>query len=373
MLATFAAPARYVQGKDATAELGPVLRQVGLTAPALILASERIGRQLADAWTATLGGAGIEFTVHAFGGECSQSEIDAGVAAAAAAGAGTIIAVGGGKALDAGRAVGVAAGLKTVMCPTLASNDAPCSAVSVVYTETGEVDRVMHHPRNPELVLVDTTIIANSPARYLASGMGDALATWFEARTVAEARKPNELGGAPNMSALALSRLCYDTLLADGPAALAAVEAHSVTPALERLVEANTLLSGLGFESGGLAVAHSVHNGLTMLGPTHDFLHGEKVAIGLLVQLVVEGRPDAEFREVVAFCREVGLPTRLADIGLGDASADDLRVVAARTVAPAETAHNEPFEVTAELIADGIRAADARASAIGADLGSHRE
>jgi glycerol dehydrogenase len=166
------------------------------------------------------------------------------------------------------------------------------------------------------------------------------------------------------MSALALSRLCYDTLLADGPAALAAVHTHAVTPALERLVEANTLLSGLGFESGGLAVAHSVHNGLTMLDATHEFLHGEKVTFGLLVQLAVEGRPSWEYREVITFCREVGLPTRLADIGLGDVSVADLRRVAERSVAPAETAHNEPFEVSPELIFDGIRAADSWAKSI---------
>lgn len=364
MLTTFCAPARYVQGKDATLELGAVMSQIGLVGPALILASRRRCQEMSHVWTQALGKAGIEFTLHHFGGECCQSEIDAGIAAASAVGASTIIAVGGGKALDAGRAVGVAADLKVVICPTLASNDAPCSAVSVIYTDSGAVQRVMHHPRNPELVLVDTTVVASSPARYLASGMGDALATWFEARTVAEANKPNEVGGATSMSALALSRLCYDTLLADGPAALAAVQAQAVTPALERLVEANTLLSGLGFESGGLAVAHSVHNGLTMLDATHDFLHGEKVTFGLLVQLAVEGRPSSEYREVVTFCREVGLPTRLADIGLGDVSDADLRRVAERTVAPAETAHNEPFEMFPELIFDGIRAAESWAKSI---------
>lgn len=364
MLMTFAAPARYVQGPHATRELGPVMREVGLTAPALVLASERLHREMASVWAQTLGAAGIEFTAHRFGGECSRAEIDAGVAAATAVGVGTIIAAGGGKALDAGRAIGVAAGLKVVMCPTLASNDAPCSAVSVIYSESGEVEQVMHHPRNPELVLVDTTIIANSPARYLSAGMGDALATWFEARTVVEARKPNELGGAASMSALALSRLCYDTLLADGPSALAAVEANAVTPAVERLVEANTLLSGLGFESAGLAIAHSVHNGLTMLEPTHDFLHGEKVAIGLLVQLTVEGRPSSEFDEVVRFCRTVGLPTRLSEIGLGGVSDDDLRIVAERTLAPGETAHNEPFAMAPEMIVDGLRAADSWSRAL---------
>nr|MDT0664419.1 iron-containing alcohol dehydrogenase [Micromonospora sp. DSM 115978] len=113
----------------------------------------------------------------------------------------------------------------------------------------------------------------------------------------------------------ALAKLCYEILLADGPAAVAAAKTGAVTPALERIVEANTLLSGLGFESGGLAVAHSVHNGLTTVPATHAYLHGEKVAFGLLVQLVVEGRPAAEFAEVVAATRRAGVPLR-AIIGL---------------------------------------------------------
>jgi glycerol dehydrogenase len=115
--------------------------------------------------------------------------------------------------------------------------------------------------------------------------------------------------------------------------------AKSVTPALERIVEANTLLSGLGFESGGLALAHSVHNGLTAAAGTHSYLHGEKVAFGLLVQLVVE-------------------------VGLGDADLELLRVIAARTVAAGETAHNEPFTVNASMILDGIRGADSLSRSI---------
>ena len=34
------------------------------------------------------------------------------------------------------------------------------------------------------------------------------------------------------------------------------------------------------------------------------------------MQLVVEGRPAEEFEQVRAFCRAVGLPTRLVDLGL---------------------------------------------------------
>lgn len=214
------------------------------------------------------------------------------------------------------------------------------------------------YPRNPELVLVDTSVVARAPRRYLVSGMGDALATWFEARTVIEARRPNTVKGATTISARALAHLCYRTLLEDGPDAVTSVEAGSVTPALERIVEANTLLSGLGFESGGLAIAHSVHNGLTALPQTHRYLHGEKVAFGLLVQLIVEGRPSAEIAEVAAFSMRVGLPVSLGEIGLASMTSGEARTVAERTVAKGEVAHNEPFPVTADLIVDGLRAAD---------------
>ena len=66
-------------------------------------------------------------------------------------------------------------------------------------------------------------------------------------------------------------------------------------------MEANIYLSGVGFESGGLAAAHAIHNGLTALPETHAMLHGEKVAFGVLAQLVLEGAPEAEFFRVRDF------------------------------------------------------------------------
>ena len=358
MLKVFCAPSRYVQGRNATAELGTQMRAVGLAGPAYIVASDRAAGMLRQPWSDSLGQADIEFVIGGFGGECSEAEIARGTESARQAQARVLIGAGGGKALDTARAIAANLGLPVVNCPTLASSDAPCSALSVVYDEAGVFERLIFYPRNPELVLVDTSIVAQAPRRHLVAGMGDALATWFEARTVIQARRPNQVHGGTTLSGGALAQLCYQTLLADGVAAATAVTANSVTPALERVVEANTLLSGLGFESGGLAIAHSVHNGLTTAPPTHSFMHGEKVAFGLLVQLAVEGRPTTEIDTVLAFSRSVELPTTLADIGLTDEDADVLRLIAERTVAPGETAHNEPFPVTAEAIYDGILAAD---------------
>lgn len=355
----FCSPARYVQGRDATLILGAEMVKLGIGGKALLLASCSAKKFLTDAWSETFSKAAIDYSVELFSGECSRKEIARVVKTAVDLKAEVIVGAGGGKVLDAARAVACELHLPVVNCPTAASSDAPCSALSVVYSEKGEFEAYLFYKRNPDLVLVDTAVVAKAPPRLLSSGMGDALATWFEAKTVVEARKANQVGGATTISAQALAKLCYETLIADGRAALTAVEHGTVTPALERIVEANTLLSGLGFESGGLAIAHSVHNGLTTVAETHSFMHGEKVAFGLIVQLIAEGKPQSVIDEVLDFSHSVNLPISLQEVGLKHPSYDVAMQIAERAVAEGETAHNEPFVVSAPMIADAILAADA--------------
>jgi glycerol dehydrogenase len=359
MLAVFCSPSRYTQGKNATAALGTEMAGLGLRGPALVLAGRSAFRLLADTWKATFRDAGIDHAVHPFGGECSHAEVERVKSAARQHEARVLVGAGGGKVLDTARAAAADLDLPVVSCPTVASSDAPCSALSVLYTEEGVFQEYRFYRKNPDLVLVDTQVIAQGPPRLLVAGMGDALATWFEAKTCVEGSVQNMRGGASTRSALALARLCHETLLEDGAEALRAVRARVVTPALERLVEANTLLSGLGFESSGLAAAHAVHNGLTAAPGTHAFFHGEKVAYGLLVQLVLEGQPRAVLEQVLGFATEVGLPVTLAEIGLPELPGDLLQKVASRATAGGETIHNEPFEVRPDMVADAILAADA--------------
>lgn len=359
MLSVFCSPSRYTQGKNATASLGKEMATLGLKGPALIVAGRSAIRLLSSVWPTALKEAGIEHAVHPFEGECSLAEIERVKAAARQVKAQVVVGAGGGKVLDTARAAAADLDVAVVNCPTVASSDAPCSALSVVYTEEGVFQEYRFYRKNPDLVLVDTQVIAHSPVNTLVAGMGDALATWFEAKACAESHARNMRGGASTQSALALAKLCYETLLEDGVAARRAVETQVVTPALERLVEANTLLSGLGFESSGLAAAHAIHNGLTAAPPTHAFSHGEKVAYGLLVQLVLEGQPRSVMDEVVGFAGEVGLPLTLADIGLEGLSKEMLRKIADRATAKGETIHNEPFEVRQDMVADAILAADA--------------
>ena len=261
--------------------------------------------------------------------------------------------------MDTAKAVAHPAGLPLVIVPTIASTDAPTSSLSVVYDEDGAFKEYRFFGRNPDAVVVDTEVIAGAPVRFLVAGMGDGLATYFEADASSRTRKRAMAGGGPTIAALTLARLCYDTLLEHGLAARLAVEQGAVTPAVEKVVEANTLLSGLGFESGGLAAAHSIHNGLTVLPGTHHYWHGEKVAFGTISMLMLEERPAEVAEEVVDFCLEVGLPVTLEDIGVGDASREDLGKVAEAACAEGETIHNEPFEVHPRMVLDAMLAADA--------------
>jgi glycerol dehydrogenase len=359
MLSVFCSPTRYTQGKDATVALGAEMTAIGLEGPALIVASRRVASLLGTTWNNSLAGENISYDVHLFAGECSRAEIEQVKAHARDLPARTVIGAGGGKVLDTARAAASDLRLPVVNCPTIASSDAPCSALSVVYSDDGVFEEYRVYPQNPDLVLVDTAVVAQAPARLLSAGMGDALATWFEARTCAAGSVRNMRGGASTRSALGLAELCYRTLLADGTDALAAVATRSVTPALDRLIEANTLLSGLGFESAGLAAAHAVHNGLTVAPETHDYYHGEKVAFGTLVQLVLEGAPHETIAEVLTFSQSVSLPITLDEIGLCDAARERLAPIASRATGPGETIHNEPFEVVPAMVVDAILAADA--------------
>jgi len=293
-------------------------------------------------------------------GECTKNEAIRIQNLVKSLKADVIVGVGGGKVLDAARAAAYLENLPYVIVPTAASCDAPTSNLVIYYTEEGVFDELFRTNRNPNVVLVDTHIIADAPVRLLVAGMGDALATYFEARTCVENYRLNYGGGYATLASYAIAKLCYETLLADGVSAKLAVENKVVTKALENIIETNTLLSGIGFESNGSSVAHAMHSGFSILPSFHKRFHGEWVAFGTLVLLVLEKRPQKEIDEVVTFCRSVGLPTTFRDLGIDDLSREELYRVAQRATAPKENIHKEPFPVTADdtlaamIVADAI-------------------
>jgi glycerol dehydrogenase len=349
-------PGRYVQGAGAIHEIGSQIKSWG--SKALVLGGKNGLANVRKPIEDSLAQAGITACFESFGGECSRTEIDRIAAIVKARNNDIIIGVGGGKALDTAKAVAYYTSLPVAVVPTIAATDAPCSALAVIYSAAGVFESYLLFAKNPDLVLVDTEVIAKAPVRLLVSGMGDALATWFEADACSKSYAKNLPGGLSTMAALNLARLCYDTLIQYGYLAKLSVEQGVATEAVEKIVETNTLLSGLGFESSGLAAAHAIHNGLTVLHETHQAYHGEKVAFGTLVQMVLENRSRNELEEVLYFCNEVGLPTTLADIGVAQVTEEKIHKVAEASCVIGETIHNEPFSVKSESVYAAILAMD---------------
>ena len=238
-------PSKYVQGENELCNLGEYVQAFG--SKALLIASKddqgRVQALLDEAQKRAA------FTLEAggFNLECSWAEVKRLKAVADEKGSDVIIGLGGGKSLDTAKAVAHLTNKPVIIVPTIASTDAPCSALAVIYTEKGEFEEYFFFRSNPNLVLVDTGVIARAPVRFLVAGMGDALSTWIEARACAKSFAKNASHGNSTMAANAIAKLCYDTLFEDSLKAKAACEANVVTMALENIVEANILLSGLGF------------------------------------------------------------------------------------------------------------------------------
>ena len=357
MARTFIAPNKYIQGPGEMDNIGKYVDTLG--SKALVLISEGGRRRTGAQIEASFEGAKADLLFETFDGECTTVEVDRVVECAKSQGADVIVGVGGGKIFDTAKAAAYYLDCPVVIAPTIAATDAPCSALSVIYTPDGAVESYLFLKQNPNIVLMDTQIIAKSPVRLTVSGMGDALATYFEARASHKHDGDNFANGKPGLLGMAVAELCYKTLLADGYKAKVALEAGALTESVERIIEANTLLSGLGFESGGVAAAHAVHNGFSTLEECHAYQHGEKVAIGVLTQLVLEDSPDEEFFAVLDFCVSVGLPVTLAQIGVVDPTPEKIMHVAEVACAPTDTAVNMPFAINPKMVADAIMAADA--------------
>ncbi len=350
-------PNKYIQARGAIEKIYDFAKNLGSSF--LVLASESGMERTKEIVEKSFSGTDKKLVFDVFNKECCRKEIDRLIEVCKANGCDCVIGIGGGKLLDTAKAVAHYLDIPRMIVPSIASTDAPCSALSVIYTEEGVFAEYLVLPKNPDVVLMDTDVIVKAPARFLVSGMGDALATYFEARACDISKATNMAGLLPAKSAYALAKLCYQTLIEDGYKAKLAAESKVVTPAVENIIEANTYLSGIGFESGGLAAAHAIHNGFTVLHECHGLFHGEKVAFGTLVQLVMENSPIEEINEVLDFCISVGLPITLKQMGVEEIRPDDIMAVAKAATAPGETIYNMPFEVTAESVYAAILTADA--------------
>lgn len=354
----FIAPRRYVQGRNVIREAGAWIKPIGQK-PA-ILWDPNVKKIIGESLLGSLKASGLDVEEIEFAGDSTRPEVQRVAKLITETGCDVVIGAGGGKALDTAKAAAASAGAKVVTCPTIASNDSPTSSFTVWYDEEGNCTGFESWGVNPDLVLVDSQVIANAPVTTFVAGMGDALGTWVEADACFQARGPNLAGGTATVAARTLAKLAYDILLEHGVQAKRAVEKNCVTPSVEKVIEANVLLSGLGFESGGVATAHMVANCLPSFPECHGLMHGHEVGFGVITQLCLDDdMPMDEIHEIVDFEIAIGLPVTFAEIGFENVSRDKLRKIGDICGGEGSLCENHPFKVTADDVISAMIAADA--------------
>lgn len=348
-------PGKYIQGAGVINEL-PSLINSWAKKP-IILASKTVANEVIPNFAKII--IDNNYEIEIFNGESTNKEISRISDIILNNNYDIIVGFGGGKLIDTAKVVADNCNIRVIIIPTIASTDAPCSGLSVIYNENSVVESVHYNKQNPDAVMVDLNIIANSPVRFLVSGMGDALATWFEARSCHRTQSTNECGGYSTLTGLSLAKLCFDTLLKYGEQAKIANQNKVITEPFNYIVEANILLSGIGFESSGLAAAHAIHNGFTAHPKTQKYYHGEKVGFGVLASLHLTNAEPDEINLVYSFCEKVGLPTTLAELGFSEFNYEDIELVAQKTFELGSFIHHEAGEMTPKKVFDAIIMADA--------------
>jgi glycerol dehydrogenase len=337
MLKIFGAPGRYIQGPGAIESLGEWGSLLGRRA-ALVIdrhVHTLIGARLA----AICAHHGIALHEVIVDGDLTPALIDRVRAQAREAEPQFVIGVGGGKAIDAGKAVAHALHCHLVTVPTVASNDAPTSKNYVLYDEHHNLLTVEHMLFNPTIVIADTQLIATAPKALFLAGLGDAISKKFEAEQCFRKQGKTMFDAQSTLTAQRIANSCFEVLIADAEEALAAVGTGEPTDAFERVVEAMILMSGLGFESGGLSIAHALTRGLPCIAGLATAQHGLQVAVGLLVQLDLEARSDDMPARLANWYRRVGLPRTLRELGATRIDATELRLAAERTMTARHTAN----------------------------------
>ncbi len=342
---------KFVQGPGVLETVGQHAASLCSGARACIVLDPGV-RFLLETVASSLEAHGVRYVVHEFDGNLSRKHVDR--LAGELRGRhepGLFIGLGSGKAIDLSKMLANRTGARNLVAATAISTDAAPSHAAVGLDDGGHISAESYGGA-PDLVLVDTEVIARAPVRLFVSGIGDAISKRHEMLTAVRLGENNSFGGRRPFFLDTMADSLHGTLLEKAAKARREVERRLAGPALEEVTTACVLLSALVWENGGLAGAHSVANVLFNSGRCGRSLHGEQVAFGLLLHLTL-CEEEKELAALLPFYEEIGLPRRISTLGEEAGKADAIAEIA-RAVHQRWQKHRIHF--AAERIAETIQA-----------------
>ena len=345
------APAAVLRGEGAWSEALPRIR--ALCSKPLVLGRSSATAGLRRELTDDIAACGLTPKLASLQYDCCESDLTRLLQEAADCDA--VLAAGGGKVMDAGKLLADQLSIPCITVPLSAATCAGWTALSNIYSPDGAFERDVVLKQCPDLLVFDHGLVRQAPPRTLASGVADALAKWYEA-SVSSADSSDGLV----QQAVQMARVLRDQLLIDSPLALQDCESAAWARTAEACALTAGVMGGLGGARCRTVAAHAVHNGLTQLQACHHVLHGEKVGFGILVQLRLEERLGGNrlaaqaHRQLLPLLRDLGLPVCLEDLGLAQASLNDLQQVCSFACREGSDLHHLPFAVTPGALLEAL-------------------
>lgn len=325
-----AAPSHYLCKAGIRSEAGNHISLYGKRV--FVIGGQRALKALGKDFEISLQKSELDYETHTFSNEVCETELLKIYQKGHVFKPEVIVGVGGGKALDIAKLSAYALEVPIVCIPTIASTCSAVTPMSVLYHEDGTYRQDAFLHGNPNMVLVDPDVIAAAPVEYLKSGILDAIAKWYEGS--ASIQGSAEISDIFDSCALNIAHMLFDKMNRNVEAAVASAANNRLNAELLEVIHLNIYFAGMiqsmGIKAVRNGIAHSVHNGLTMLPESHSLLHGLKVGYGIYVQLIVLNQQKDMLKQTLDFFRKIHFMPSFATLNL-PYNKNNVRVVAEKT------------------------------------------
>ena len=234
-----------------------------------------------------------------------------------------IFGIGGGKALDTAKALAYITNKEIFTFPTIASNCAGTTAVSIMYNADGSFKEPFFFTAPARHCFIYTPVIAKSPDKYMWAGIGDTYAKYFEAE----------------MSSRGEDLVHYHALCVTTSQMCSFVKRIDAIPVVTTIPKTTCSTSKLAVPD---LKSSSAFLPYFKRGVKHIC---EVVGYGVLILLLVD-KNEEMFKKMFEFNRSINLPTCLADIEMNE---DDLDKLVPMVCNMKDIDHN-PYKISEDMV-----------------------